>query len=113
MKQIGLLLLCAIFFVVGVLFDGLITRVPDESHAVTQMCVVERGVKAYHQSHKALPQSLDDLLRFSPEIENCLTNRWGMPICYRAVDASNAVITAVAYGDVEFVKRISITHADE
>lgn len=109
MKQIGLLLLCAIFFVLGVLFDGLITRVPDESYTVTQMCVVERGVKAYLQSHTTLPQSLDDFLRFSPEIANCLTNRWGMPICYRAVDASNAVITTVAYGDVEFVKHINLT----
>ena len=113
MKQTGLLLLFAVFFILGVLFDGLITRVPNESHTVSQMCVVERGLKAYRQSHTTLPQSLDELLRFSPEIENCLTNRWGMPICYRAVDASNAVITTVAYGDVEFVKRLNKTGCAE
>jgi hypothetical protein len=71
------------------------------------MRVLERQLKAYNHEHGALPPDMDGLLRFSPDLENCLTNTWGMPVSYHAIDASNAVLTTTCYGDIDFVRRIN------
>ena len=113
MKPFGTLFLFAIAFAAGVLFDSLITRVSPESHVVTQMCVVGRGLKAYHARKGVFPATLNDLVAFSPDVEQCLTNSWGKPISFYVVDASNAVVTTTCYGDVEFVERISVAKGDQ
>ena len=79
MKTVVILSLCALAFALGMFFDGLITRVPEESKVVTQMRVIERELKIYHRQHETLPPTLADLQRFSPCIERCLTNSWGRP----------------------------------
>ena len=95
-------------------FDGLITRVPQEGHTVTQMSVVERELKAYAERYGTLPATIDDLSRFSSRLDGCLTNSWGRPISYTQTSVSNAVLSTIGYGNVEFVKRINLTEqADE
>ncbi len=114
MRKIGYVLICLVFFGLGVAFDGLITRVPQEAHTVTQMSVVERELKAYYEQHGALPATFDDLSRFSPRLDGCRTNSWGHPISYTQMSVSNAVLTTIGYGNVEFIKRVSLAEqADE
>lgn len=108
MRKIAYILFCVVAFGLGVVFDGLITRVPQEAHTVTQMSVLERELKAYGERHGALPATFDDLLRFSPRLDGCLTNSWGHPISYSQLSVSNAVLTTIGYGNVEFIKRVSL-----
>ena len=103
-----------ISFILGMVFDGLITRVPQEAHTVTQMSVVERELKAYAERYGGLPATIDELSRFSSRFDACLTNSWGHPISYTQMSASNAVLSTIGYGNVEFIKRVSLAEqADE
>ena len=113
MKKMVYILLCVVSFGLGVVSDGLITRVPQEAHTVTQMSVVERELKAYCERHGALPATFDDLLRFSPQLDDCRTNSWGHPISYTQMSVSNAVLSTIGYGNVEFIKRISLTEQED
>ena len=114
MRKIFYFLLCVVSFGLGVAFDGLITRVPQEAHTVTQMSVVERELKAYADRYGTLPATIVDLSRFSSRLDGCLTNSWGRPISYTQTSVSNAVLSTIGYGNVEFVKRINLTEqADE
>ena len=114
MRKIFYFLLCVVSFGLGVVFDGLITRVPQEGHTVTQMSVVERELKAYAERYGTLPATIDDLSRFSSRLDGYLTNSWGRPISYTQTSVSNAVLSTIGYGNVEFVKRINLTEqADE
>jgi len=108
MKTLGVFLLGVISFLLGMVFDGLITRVPQEAHTVTQMSVVERELKTYAERYGSLPATIDDLSLFSSRLDGCLTNSWGRPISYTQTSVSNAVLSTIGYGNVEFVKRISL-----
>ena len=108
MKHVGYLFCGMGLFVLGMIFDGLITRIPREANTVTQMAVVERELMAYSEKHGALPKTIDDLVHFSSGLDGCLTNSWGQPICYQPIDATNAVLSTTGYGDIEFVRRISL-----
>ena len=108
MKTVVILSLCALAFALGMFFDGLITRVPEESKVVTQMRVIERELKIYHRQHETLPPTLADLQRFSPCIERCLTNSWGRPICYDVTNSTEGRLTTVGFGNVEFVRRFTV-----
>ena len=108
MKILACFCLCIISFILGIVFDGMITRIPQEAHTVTQMSVVERELKAYCERHGALPATFDDLLRFSPQLDGCRTNSWGHPISYSQLSVSNAVLTTIGYGNVEFIKGVSL-----
>ncbi len=108
MKILVCFCLFIISFILGMVFDGLITRVPQEAHTVTQMSVVERELKTYAERYGSLPATIDDLSLFSSRLDGCLTNSWGRPISYTQTSVSNAVLSTIGYGNVEFVKRISL-----
>ena len=108
MRRIGLIPLCTVAFVLGMLFDGLITRVPKESLTVSRLQVLKRDVETYYAQHKTLPKTIEELSRFSSRSESELKNSWGKPIYYRTTNNTEVILTTVGYSDVEFVKRFSV-----
>ena len=108
MRRIGLIPLCTVAFVLGMLFDGLITRVPKESLTVSRLQVLKRDVETYYAQHKTLPKTIEELSRFSSRSESELKNSWGKPIYYRTTNHTEVILTTVGYGDVEFMKRFSV-----
>ena len=108
MRKIGYVLICLVFFGLGVVFDGLITRVPDEASTLSKMRVLERELKKYHAQNGQLPKNIDELCKFSPCVENCRTNCWGKPIRYVVTSDSQVVLVTSGDGEVEFVRRFAV-----
>lgn len=105
MRKIVYIFLCVISFGLGVIFDGLITRVPDEASTLSKMQILERELKKYCALNGQLPKTIDELCKFSPCVENCRTNSWGKPIRYVVTSDSQVVLVTSADGEVEFVRR--------
>ena len=108
MRKIGYVLICLVFFGLGVVFDGLITRVPDEASTLSKMRILERELRKYHAQNGQLPKTIDELCKFSPRVENCRTNCWGKPIRYVVTSDSQVVLVTSGDGEVEFVRRFAV-----
>ena len=90
MKNIVYVLGCVVMFVLGYVFDGLITKMPREAMSAGDMIAAERMVRAYYNSKGKVPRSWADVSC------NILTNRYGNPIEYSV--ANDYFVTLSAYG---------------
>lgn len=90
MKNLFYLLGCVAMFVLGYVFDGLITKMPREALSAGDMICAERMVRAYYNSKGKAPLSWADVSC------NNLTNRYGNPIEYSVTN--DYFVTLRAYG---------------
>jgi len=92
MKSVYYVLGCLLMFVLGFLFDGLITKIPREAMAVGDMIRAERAIKSYYNSKGIVPDS------WSAIGIDSMKNRYGNPIEYSVANSYHVTLRACGFG---------------
>ena len=95
MKPIFWIIACMLFFMLGFLVDGMITRVPREALAQNDLIRVERCIRKYYSDTRRLPVSLNDAANGK---EVPLVNSYGHPIEYSVSNEFEVSLRALGYG---------------
>lgn len=95
MKTIFLIIACMFFFVLGFLVDGMITKVPREALAQSEIVRMERAIRNFHAAKKRLPISLDEIANSNGFSK---TNVYGYAIEYTRINKFEVWLRSAGYG---------------
>ena len=93
--------LCTIIFVVlafigGCIFDGLITRVPQDALTSGRLMRLKKNIERYYAVKKSIPESLNIIAATLGDIST--NNAWGGPIFYSVSNETSVILKTYGPG---------------
>lgn len=94
MKFLLTMILVVIAFVGGCVFNGLITRVPQDSLTSGRLMRLKKSIEKYYDINRSIPERLNVIAVTSDDIST--NNAWGGPIFYSVSNETS--VTLKTYG---------------
>ena len=103
MKSVLATFLIIVAFIGGVLFNGLMTRVPKDASTRGRLMRLKRDIAAFYDQNRILPESLDELKMSGSASDNSVSmeNAWGGPILYSVSNGTTVILTTYGPGGAE------------
>ena len=81
MKFLRTIILVVIAFIGGCIFDGIITRVPQDALTSGRLMRLKKSIEKHYAVKKAIPEDLNEVIAATSD-DVSTNNAWGEPIFY-------------------------------